>query len=123
MTAPELKLCPFCGGEAVFEHPIIEAAVWCRSCNAKIVRSANPLTHSYESGRKVEAAGVVSAWNTRADLTIRSDDPVLKQVMEALTRIGGYCREEICISQGEINCGRWARTALAALKERIEETK
>lgn len=54
---------------------------------------------------------------TRSDLCIRRDDPVLVQVIEALSRIGNYCREENCISQGEINCGVWARSALAALQE------
>ncbi len=70
---PELKSCPFCGGEAEFidyqdnlnfKHPNTQIAVGCRNSCKCAPRTA------YETSK----ASAAKAWNTRAPEKEGSDD-------------------------------------------------
>ena len=50
--------CPFCGAEAAAESYVIEAAVFCTGCRAKIIRS-----HGARDDNGYPEA--IAAWNTR----------------------------------------------------------
>ena len=58
MSAPKLKPCPFCGGEAFKEKTVTDGSVWCSGCGAQITKS---------HGRYVLPGEVraVKAWNRR----------------------------------------------------------
>lgn len=57
---PELKPCPFCGGEAEAINYIVEAVCSCAKCRATITRQHG---HSEDNGL-LES---ITAWNTRSD--------------------------------------------------------
>lgn len=61
MTAPDLKPCPFCGGDAVTENLILEGVVRCSVCCAKIIRK-------HEVKEDTGQAEAIAAWNRRAPL-------------------------------------------------------
>jgi len=71
MTAPELKPCPFCGGEAHYLVVSDEGqrndydAIECRSCRA----SMSVLLHWMEKGGE-NLADLTAEWNRRSDLCI-----------------------------------------------------
>lgn len=54
----KLKHCPFCGGRAMQENYVVEAAVYCTVCQAKIVCRHAP---KVDTGIKASA----DAWNSR----------------------------------------------------------
>lgn len=51
----ELKPCPFCGGDAVAEEYICEAAVRCPTCKATLVHESYP----------VDLSKAITLWDTR----------------------------------------------------------
>ena len=60
---PELKPCPFCGGEAQIEHEYTGAGysyVCCKKCGLKSVS----FMRSFEIASDIEA---IKYWNRRAD--------------------------------------------------------
>lgn len=59
MTKPDLKPCPFCGGEATAENLIIDAIVRCSGCSAVIAKR-----HPAQNDNGYQEA--IAAWNTRA---------------------------------------------------------
>lgn len=61
MGDTKLLPCPFCGGEAVSENYVIEAAAFCKQCRAKIIRS-----HGARDDNGLPEA--IAAWNTRPAL-------------------------------------------------------
>lgn len=66
---PEIKPCPFCGGEAEFYPNYIEGEEnWVECCNAKC-----QATNGYVRRTPEEA---LSAWNTRAEPAAPSSDEV-----------------------------------------------
>lgn len=56
----ELKLCPFCGGEAKLEHLCKSSIVYCKCCRAS-TRSIE-LSPEYASDEKA-----IEAWNRRVE--------------------------------------------------------
>jgi hypothetical protein len=80
--APELKPCPFCGGEASAQRSIMDGptgAPWMCGCDREMSDGTwdGCVTLTWYS-TKAEA---IAAWNTRADLA--TPDPRVTALMEA----------------------------------------
>lgn len=82
----ELKLCPFCGGEAVIEHTSQygnSSYVMCVKCHARTTGYFNSKTDTADER-------ATNAWNGRADkrLKIIEINPSFREAVEAND---GYC--------------------------------
>jgi Lar family restriction alleviation protein len=77
MSTPELKPCPFCGGEAEATNYVVEAAVSCTQCRASIVREHG----QYDD---TGCAKAIAAWNRRADLCDPMQDERVKALVAAV---------------------------------------
>ena len=76
MSAPELKPCPFCGGEADIDHDhTVEEnhAYGCRICSVWF--------------DTFNADDAISAWNRRADLCDPTQDERVKALVDALRKV------------------------------------
>lgn len=119
MSAPELKPCPFCGGEARYQidHTTEERnSVWCGKCDFGMFDPD-------------DTGSVVTAWNTRADLAPAAPkvkalewkwqrDP--RDMSEARTTIGSWTIWEIdgsgyCHGPNDTS-GKWCKGGLDGAK-------
>jgi len=106
MSAPELKPCPFCGGEAEATNYVIEASVACKKCDATITKE-----HGQYDDTGYDAA--IVAWNTRADLCDPTQDERVRALVKAAEAQLDYM--DMCNDAGDLE--RNLRAALRALEQ------
>ena len=122
MSQPELKHCPFCGGNPGILATPIAIYISCEKCNFDVV---------YEDGETADAA--VNHWNTRAEPAIPMHQPVrcAKRAVEALEGllaivsdsfgVAGYHLNGEVAEWGEFEEVAAAEEALAAYRTQDDE--
>lgn len=106
MGDTKLLPCPFCGGEAVSENYVIEAAAFCKQCRAKIIRS-----HGARDDNGLPEA--IAAWNARPALLARQEgeDAERYRWLRAEHAVNSPLAH-VCWKQDyNRQCGDWVNTA------------
>jgi hypothetical protein len=123
-----LRPCPFCGGKAVLKNYIIEAAIYCDDCPAKMMAGHNA---TEDTG----IAEVTWRWNKRVlypDFATRTTDAVVERVARAIARATATAADpslsettlDALVENMAVKFYPEARAAVAALRNSTDgETK